>query len=100
MTIEQICNDLAEITEKLIYGEISFSYDNLASAMKPGHPGEILDDIISIIGWDVLEGKEPPLENVKQTLAGLEDFQLTYNVDLKNPIMNLKKYVADKENGE
>ncbi len=100
MNIEQICNDLAEITEKLMYGEISFSYDNLASAMKPGHPGEILDDIISIIGWDVLEGKEPPLENVKETLAGLEDFQRAFKVDLKKPIMNMKKYIAEKEKEE
>ena len=100
MTLEQICSDVAEVAEKLIYGEISFTYDKLASAMKLGHPGEILDDIISIIGWDVLDGKEPPLENVKETLAGLEDFQRAYKVDLKKTIRNMKKYIAEKEKEE
>ena len=89
MTLEEICDAIAEVVQDLMYGDISVS-----------HKADILDDILAVIGWDVAEGIEPPLENVKETLARLEDFQLTYNVDLKNPIMNLKKYVSNKEKEE
>jgi len=92
-----VCKDIAEIEEKLLNGEISFEYDNLASAMKVGHPGEILDDILSIIGWDVYEGKEPSISKVKKVLKGLNSFQKTYKVDLKTQIAALKQYIADKE---
>ena len=95
MTLYEICNDIAIIEEKLAYGEIEFSYNKLMSAMKPGHPADILDDILSTIGWDVFEGKEPPIEKVKETLAGLESFQATFKVDLKQPIKNLKEYIAE-----
>lgn len=89
MTLEEICDAIAEVVQDLMYGDISVS-----------HKADILDDILAVIGWDVAEGIEPPLENVKETLAGLEDFQLTYNVDLKKPIRNLKKYVSNKEKEE
>ena len=50
MTLYDICTEIAEIEDGLYYGDIDFSYDNLMSAMKPGHPADILDDILSLIG--------------------------------------------------
>ena len=96
MTLQEICNDIAIIEEKLAYGEIELSFNKLASAMKKEHPADTLDRILSIIGWDVFAGKEPPIEKVKETLAGLESFQRTFKVDLKNPIKNLKDYIAER----
>ena len=96
MTLYEICKEIAIVEDKLAYGEIEFSYDNLMSAMKAGHPAEILDDILSIIGWDVFEGRTPPIAKVKKTLSGLQSFQRTFKVDLKKPIKNLKDYIAER----
>jgi hypothetical protein len=91
-----ICKEIAQIEEKLMYGEIEFSYDNLMSAMKCGHPAEILDDALSIIGWDVFAGKEPPIEKIEETLKGLKRFQKTFKVDMKEIIKNLQEYIDEQ----
>lgn len=95
MKLYDICKEIAVVEDKLAYGEIEFSYDKLMSAMKPGHPADILDDILSIIGWDVFAGIEPPIEKVEQTLKGLKSFQSTFKVDLKEIINHLKEYIAE-----
>lgn len=91
-----ICQKIGEIEEKLMYGEIEFSYDKLMSAMKCGHPAEILDDVLSIIGWDVFAGKEPPIEKVEETLEGLKKFQATFKVNLKEIIKDMKAYLDEQ----
>ena len=58
MTLYEICSEVAQIEEGLAYGEIEFVYGKLASAMKPGHPADLLDDVLSMIGWDVFADKE------------------------------------------
>ena len=97
MTLYEICMEVAEVERKLDYGEIPFSYDNLMCAMKPGHPVEILDDVLATIFYDVSAGKTPDLKKVKKTLSGLERFQRTFKVDLKTPIKELKQYIKDQE---
>ena len=96
MTLYDICTEIAIIEEGLYSGKIAFNYDNLMSAMKPGHPAEILDDILSIIGWDVQADIKPPLSKVKKTLAELKRFQRTFKVDLKSPIAELTQYIKDE----
>lgn len=91
------CKEIAVIEEKLYMGQIDFEYGKLMSAMKPGHPADILDDILSIIGWDVFAQKEPPLDKVKETIDGLKSFQATFKVNLKKQIKSLEKYVVGKE---
>ena len=93
MTLYEICTEISMVEEKLIDGEIEFTYDNLAQAMKMGHPADILDDILSHIGWDVQKGDEPSQKKIKETIRGLEKFQRTYNVDLQLPIKELKSFV-------
>lgn len=97
MTLQEICMEIAEIERQLDYGEIPFTYDNLMSALKPGHPVEILDDILATIFYDVTAGKTPDLKKVKKTLSGLESFQRTFKVDLKKQIKDLKQYIAEME---
>ena len=87
MTLENICEDISSVVEDLMYSGIEESFK-----------ADILDDILSIIGWDVAEGIEPDLENVEQMLAKLIEFQDSYKVDLSNPIKNLKEYIT-KEGG-
>lgn len=97
MKLYDICKEIAVIEDKLIYGEIDFSYDKLMSAMKAGHPADILDDILSVIGWDVFAGKEPAIEKVEETLKGLKNFQKTFKVDMKQIIKNLKEYIDERK---
>jgi hypothetical protein len=98
MTLSEICAEIAEIERKLDYGEITFSYDNLMCAMKPGHPVEILDDVLATIYYDVIAGKTPDIKKVKKTLSGLVSFQRTFKVDLKKPIKELKEYIKEVDN--
>lgn len=97
MTLNEICMEIAEIERKLDYGEIPFSYDNLMKAMKPGHPVEILDEILSPIFYPAMAGVKPPLKKVKSALSGLERFQRTFKVDLKKQIKDLKEYIAAED---
>lgn len=97
MTLYDICKKIAIIEDGLAYGEIDFSCDKLVCAMKSGHPADVLDDILSIIGWDVFAGKTPTIKKVKETLSGLIDFQESYGVDLSEPISELQKYVKGEE---
>ena len=97
MTLYEICREIGEVEEGLMYGEISFTYDSLMSAMKPGHPADILDDILSVIGWDVFAGKEPEKEKVKQVLARLREFKRCFKVkELNAPIKHLNEYLNPK----
>lgn len=96
MTLHEICTEIAIIEEKLISGEIEFSYDiakdKLAQAMKLGHPADILDDVLSHIGWDVMAGATPSEKKIKQTISGLQKFQRTFKIDLQYLIDELKLY--------
>ena len=97
MKLYDICKMIAEVEDGLAYGEIQFSYDNLMCAMKPGHPADILDDILSKIGWDVFEGKTPSNETVAQVLEELKEFKATFKVkQLQKPINALQKYLAEQ----
>ena len=47
MNLKNICTEVLVIAEKLEYGEISFTYDKLACAMKMGHPCEFITEALS-----------------------------------------------------
>lgn len=94
MTLYDICKMIAEVEEGLACGGIDFSYDNLMSAMKPGHPADILDDILSIIGWDVFKGETPERKKIEKVLSELKNFKACFKVkQLKKPIDALEKYL-------
>lgn len=98
MTLYDICKEIAIVEDKLAYGEISFSYDNLMATMKPGHPADILDDILSIIGWDVQAGKEPTREALEETLEELKNFKECFKIkQLNKAIKGLESYLKENE---
>jgi len=95
MTLYDICKMIAEVIEGLMYGNINFNYGKLMSAMKPGHPAEILDDILSVIGWDVFAGKTPENEKIEQVLDELKQFKEAFCVkELQKPISALEAYLT------
>ena len=99
MTLYEICEEIGQIEEGLMYGQIAFEYDKLMCAMKPGHPAELLDDVLSIIGWDVFAGKEVSIDRVEETRKELKRFRSAFKVkELAKPIKELEQYIANNEN--
>lgn len=94
MTLFDICKMIAEIEEGLMYGEIDFYYDNLMCVMKPGHPADLLDKALSLIGWDVFQGKDPSTEKILETYEQLKMLKATFRIkELKKPIDALEEYL-------
>ena len=95
-TLYEICEEVVDIEEGLMFGTIPFSYDNLMSAMKPGHPMEILDSILATIFFDVQAGKEPPREKIEETLKEFRSFKNAFKVkELNKPIKDLTEYLKN-----
>nr|MBQ6242297.1 hypothetical protein [Lachnospiraceae bacterium] len=98
MELQTICNEVLVIEEGLMYGTIPFAYDNLMSALKPGHPMEILDEMLAEIFWDVQAGREPSVEALKSTLDNFKQFRKVFKVQNMNaPIRHLTAYIKEKE---
>ena len=99
MDLKDICHRIITVEEGLRFGTITFSYDSMMSAIKPGHPADILDEILSLIFWDVTAGKTPPLENVKTVTNNLKEFKKCFKVKaLNSAIEYLEGYIEESEN--
>lgn len=98
MTLEDICEEIIDVEEGLMIGTIPFSYDNLMSAMKLGHPMEILDAILALIYFDVIAGRVPELAKVKTVYAQLQTFKACFKVsELEKPLNELADYIQEQE---
>lgn len=96
MTLIDICKDLLTVMEGLQEGTVLFTYDNLASAMKFGHPVEILDDVIADFVFAVMDGKEVDQKTVENVLKGLKRFKRSFKVkELAKPIKDLSSYLSE-----
>ena len=95
MELYNICEMISEVVVGLMYGDFSFKYSPLMCAFKPGHPADILDQILSTIGWDVFAGRTPEKEKVEQVLTELKEFKKGFHVkELKKPIEALEAYLS------
>jgi len=96
-SLYDICEMVIDVEEGLMTGEIPFVYDNLMSAMKPGHPMEILDNILAEIFWDVQAGNEPPLEKVIHVRDQMKAFKNAFKVNKLNAaIKEMTAYIEEK----
>ena len=96
MTLSDICQEILAIEEGLDCGTIAFTYDNLASAMKCGHPAEIFDNIIAEVFWDIQAGKEPERSKLENVLKGLKRFKRSFKVkELSKPIKDMEVYLSN-----
>lgn len=95
MNLNDICQEILAIEEGLDCGTITFTYDNLASAMKCGHPVEIFDNIIAEIFWDIQAGNEVERDKLENVLKGLKRFKRSFKVkELSKPIKDLEAYLT------
>ena len=98
MKLYDICETILTIEEGMMIGAISFEYDNLMSAMKPGHPMEFLDAILAQIYFDVIDGKEPEIDTLKKVLKEFKEFKKAFKVkEMKVPIDALSAYIKNAE---
>jgi hypothetical protein len=96
VTLNEICQELIAIEEGLDCGTITFTYDNLSSAMKCGHPADIFGSIIAEIFWDIQAGKEPERDKVNNVLKGLKRFKRSFKVkELSKPIKDIEVYLSN-----
>lgn len=101
LSLKGICGQILNVEHGLMYGTIRFSYDNMMSAIKPGHPADILDEILSLIYFDVIADRTPTIENVKTVSHDLKEFKKCFKVkDLNIAIESLDNYIANKEKDE
>ena len=92
--LDSICSELAGVEIGLMNGEIEFEYDNLFCAMKPGHPCEIMDGILSKIYYPTIQGKELPMETLKMTLGELKAFADSFKIkEMDDPLEKLAAYI-------
>ena len=99
-TLERICEEVVDIEEGLMFGTILFRYDNLMSAMKPGHPMEILDSILANIYFTVMSGKEPSMDKMEDTLKQFRGFKNAFAVkEMNKPIRELSDYIKARKLG-
>ena len=95
MNLNDILQEIIAIEEGLDCGSISFTYDNLSSAMKCGHPVEIFDNIIAEIFWDIQAGNEPEKVKLESVLKGLKRFKRSFKVkELSKPIKDMEVYLS------
>jgi len=85
-----VCNEIAAIQDRLALGIIG-------ADKSAGDPVQTLDDIFSLIGWDVFAGKEPPIALVRETCEKLRNYMTEFKVDaLKGCVEGIEKYLSDK----
>lgn len=99
--LQRICEEIIVIEEGLMLGNILFKYDNLMSAMKPGHPMEILDSLLANIYFTIMGGKEPPIGKLEETIKDFKGFKTTFDVqEMNKPIKELSEYVKARKLGK
>ncbi len=96
--LDRIVSDLADVGMGLMNGEIDFFYDNLMSAMKPGHPCEIMDGILGKIYYPTIKKTEPPMETMEETLEELKGFAEAFKIkEMDQPLKELAAYIKDRK---
>lgn len=94
MNLKDIFKEVLDIAEALEYGEISFSYDKLASAMKMGHPAEFLMEALDEIFIKVRDGITPEKGEVDALLKALKRIKRNFKIkELSKPIKDLTAYL-------
>lgn len=98
--LDRICRDLADVEMGLMEGRIDFCYDKLMSAMKPGHPCEIMDGILANIYYPAMQGHEPPMDVMEKTLKNLQSFGKAFSIEeINEPLKELAEYIRARKQG-
>lgn len=94
--IKGICTQLSAIIDGMMCGSIEFTCDKLTSAMKCGHPADILDEMVGMAFVDTLPGEEPDRQHLETLLKDLKRFKRSFKVkELAAPIKALTAHLSE-----
>ena len=95
-----IFKEIADVDNGLAEGRVKFTMDNLMMAMCPGHPADLLDDLIFEIGEQLFVDPSANIEldKIKEFSKDLKRFRSAYKIkELAKPIKELKEYIEARE---
>lgn len=94
MKLDEIVNEIVDIFEGICMGTVSVSIDPLDTIMGGVSPQDVLDEIISPVGFKVQTGEEPTKEELQKLIDGLKRFGEVFNCSaVDQPIEDLENYV-------
>lgn len=94
----EICEAITKVQNGLDSGEIDFNYDNLASAMKYGHPADILAGMYFELNEELFLDHEAKIARprVENLLKDLKRFRRSFKVkELSSVIKDLDVYLQE-----
>jgi peptidoglycan hydrolase CwlO-like protein len=98
MTFKEICLEVLAIAEDLEYGNISFTYGKLSSAMKAGHPAEFVMESLDDLFVEIQNDIAPSKEKVDKLIKNLKRIKSSFKIQqLSKPIKDLTQYLAEQE---
>ena len=99
-SLYDICEAIANVVTGLDCGDIDFNYDNLASAMKVGHPAEILDGMSFEMHEELFLNRDAVINRsrVEELTKDLKRFRRSFKVKEVSPIIkDLEQYLKETE---
>lgn len=92
--------EFGQICGGIMCGEIPFTFngDALMCALKPGHPGDIMDDFVAMVYNRIDEDPKDNLDAVKQARDGFAAIMKCFGVNqIEAPLEKLDEYIAEVE---
>lgn len=94
MTFKEICLEVLAIAEDLEYGNISFTYGKLSSAMKVGHPADFVAESLDDLFVEIRDDIAPSKEKVDKLIKNLKRIKQSFKIkELSDPIKKLTEYL-------
>ena len=94
MPFKEICLEVLAIAEELEYGNISFTYGKLSSAMKAGHPAEFVMESLDDLFVEIKDDIKPSKEKVDKLIKNLKRIKQSFKIkELSDPIKKLTEYL-------
>ena len=95
--LEQLKDNLSEITRALFYDEIEFTYDAMGFTMAFSHPAELLGDMCAELDTMLEYGTENA-EDLNMILSGLKEMVFSFDlVQLNDSIKLLEAYLEENK---
>lgn len=95
-TAQEICDRLSQIIDGMWRGTVIFTVDKLSSAMKCGHPADILDEMVGSAYMDTAFGDSPDRQHLNTLLKDLKRFKRSFKVkELAEPIKALEALLSE-----
>ena len=96
--LKEICFELMEIEENLMYGVIDFKFDRLMAAMKTEHPAMIMDSLMVPVFIPAINDIPVGIDLVKKMYTDLTNFAGEFGVkEMKKPLKSLKDYIIEQD---